>query len=82
MTFMILKDDTKNIACQSKVHPGNGLLASNLRFCPATMPDIIKFRQQTFVEDDTVPTTTSNIPDDDSYQDIAPMPIIETSGLM
>ena len=82
MTFKILKDDTQNIACRSNVLPGDNPLTRNLRLYPATMPAIIKSRNKTFSNDDTVSTAASTIHDNDSYQATASMPVVETSDLV
>ena len=46
------------------------------------MPAIIEYRQEIFVHDDTVSTTTSAIPDNENYPFAASMNIIETSALV
>ena len=57
MTFKNLKDYTHKIVCRSNVRPGDEPFTSNLRMYPATMPAVVKSRQDTFTDDDTVSTT-------------------------
>ena len=46
------------------------------------MSVIIKSRKQTFADDDTVFTDASTIPEEYSYQDTDPIPIIKPSDLV
>ena len=80
MTFNVLKDETQKIACQSKFIPGDDLLARKIRIDPTTMHETIKYRQETFSEDDTFSTAVFTIPDDKNYQAADSMHIIETCG--
>ena len=82
MTFNMLKDDAQKMLCRSKVCPRDNALTRNLHVYPATMPVIIKSRDDTFADDSTVSTTVSNITDDNSYQDTASMHIIEIYDLV
>ena len=82
MNFKILKDNTEKIVCRSNVRLGDNSLVSNLLVDSVTTPVIIKSRHETFEDDDTISTATSAIPDDDSYQGVSSIPIIETSDLV
>ena len=82
MTFKTIKDDTQKIVCQSNVRPNNDPLTRNLRIDPTIAPVIIKSRQETFTDDDTISTDPSTIPEDSNYQARIPVHVIETSNLL
>ena len=82
MTFNVLKDITQKITCLSNALPGDDPLTKNLCVDSATMPETIKYLQETFAYDDTFYATSFTIPDYDGYQDESSMSIIENSDLV
>ena len=74
------KDNTQKIVHRHNALPGDDWLTRNLLIDPTTVPAIIKYRTETFLDDETVSETPYAIPYDENYQSKFSVSIIETSN--
>ena len=82
MTLIFSKDDTQKIFWEPSARLVDYLLTRNLRIYSPTTPAILKSRQEKFVDDEKVYTSTSTTHNDEKCQDSYSVLIIETSDLV